>query len=241
MGTVGARPVDHAAQQRWLITFADLIALLLAFFVMLFAMSSVDPESWEDLANALTVSLNPQADGREEAMLTDQGVDTTPTFEATDLDYLHAVITEKVRAVPILAQANVRKFDDRVVITLQTDALFSPGSDMLTDDARAALGALGDALRYVRNRVDVDGHTDPSAITNARFASNWELSIHRALAVAEALRRAGYTQEITAMGHADTRFDELPTDLSLKERYNRARRVDVVIRDTYATARSHGS
>ncbi len=235
MRTAGTRLVDEGAQRRWLTTFADLIALLLAFFVMLFAMSSVDPQPWEELTNALTISLNPEAAWRQEAMLTDQSVDTTPALEATDLDYLHAVIIEKVRAVPILAQADVQKLDDRVVITLRTDALFSSGSDMLTDDARAALGVLGDALRHIRNRVDVDGHTDPSAVTNARFASNWELSIHRALAVAEALRRAGYTQEIVAMGHADTRFDELPADLPLEERYDRARRVDVVIRDTYAT------
>jgi chemotaxis protein MotB len=241
MLTAENRLVDGAARNRWLVTFADLIALLIAFFVMLFAMSSVDPQPWEELTNSLTISLNPDTAWREEAALTDQGVDTAPVFEATDLDYLHAVIAEKVRAVPILAAAGIQKFDDRVVITLQTDALFSSGSDMLTDEARAALSALGDALRHIHNRVDVDGHTDPNPVNNARFASNWELSIYRALAVAEALRRAGYTQEIAAMGHADTRFDELPADLSLEERYTRARRVDVVIRDTYTTARSHGS
>ena len=229
------------AQRRWLITFSDLISLLLAFFVMLFAMSSVDRGPWDEMTNALMVRLNPEEAWQITAAMTDRDVYTEAAPEATDLDYLRSVVAEKIRGVPALDQATIERRDDRLIITLQTDALFTSGSDTLTDEAQDALGAVGETLRHVRNRVDVNGHTDPGIARGGRWPSNWELSIHRALAVAEALRRSGYTQEIAAIGLAESRFDELPADLPEDERFRRARRVDVVIRETYASAANHGS
>ena len=86
------------AQRRWLITFSDLISLLLAFFVMLFAMSSVDRGPWDEMTNALMVRLNPEEAWQNTAAMTDRDVYTEAAPEATDLDYLHAVVAEKSAA-----------------------------------------------------------------------------------------------------------------------------------------------
>lgn len=232
---------DSSSQHRWLITFTDLIALLLAFFVMLFSMSAVKPEPWENMANSLMVRLNPDFAWDSLAALSDLAAETTPTENAADLDYLQAVIGDKIRNVPLLSQALLTRRGDRLIISLQADTLFASGSASLGEDARAALRTMGDTLRYVSNRVDVNGHTDPNPVRSGQYASNWELSVHRALAVAAALASAGYTREITAIGFAESRFDELADIGDQETRFRRARRVDVVIRETLSTDGDHGS
>ena len=87
------------AQRRWLITFSDLISLLLAFFVMLFAMSSVDRGPWDEMTNALMVRLNPEEAWQNTAAMTDRDVYTEAVPEATDLDYLRSVVAEKIRSL----------------------------------------------------------------------------------------------------------------------------------------------
>ena len=225
------RDPRDGAQQRWLITFTDLIALLLAFFVMLFAMSVVEPEPWENMTNSLVVSLNPDFAWDSLANLSDLDADSTPAESATDLDYLQAVIADKIRDVPLLSQALLTRRADRLIISLQAESLFGSGRADLSEDARAALYALGDTLRHITNRVDVNGHTDPNPLRGGRYVSNWELSLHRALAVADALASAGLTRGITAIGLAESRFEERADGLDQETRFRRARRVDVIIRE----------
>lgn len=231
---------NRGANQRWLITFTDLIALLLAFFVMLFSMSAVKPEPWENMTNSLMLRLNPDFAWDSLAALTDLTAESRPAEEAADLDYLQAVITDKIRHVPLFSQALLTRRSDRLIISLQADSLFAAGSATLGEDARAALYALGDTLRHVSNRVDVNGHTDPNPVRNGQFVSNWELSLYRALAVADALASAGYTREIAAIGFAESRYDEMATALDRDTRFRRARRVDVVIRESQSTESGHG-
>lgn len=231
------RPVDKT----WLLTFSDLIALLLTFFVMQFSMSSVDDAMWDVVVNALSQRLNPTRGWQETSRLTDRAVSTMASPDASDLEYLHAVIHEKLRADPLLAQATLRLLDDRLVIAIPGDLLFAPGDARLSDRAQPAIALLGDTLRHIGNRVDVMGHADPEPISSEAFPSNWDLSIGRALAVVDALGSAGYERSGSALGLSSSRFDELPADLSEEERYRLARRVDVVIRETQAPDPGDGS
>ena len=220
------------AQQRWLITFTDLIALLLAFFVMLFSMSAVEQEPWEIMTNSLIASLNPDFAWDSLTALSDLDADSIPAENAADLDYLQAVIANKIRNVPLLSQALLTRRADRLIISLQADSLFAVGGAGLSEDSRAALYAMGDTLRHISNRVDVNGHTDPTPVRGGRYASNWELSLHRALAVADALASAGFTRDIIAIGLAESRYDEGAAELDQETRFRHARRVDVVIRES---------
>ena len=206
---------------------------------MLFSMSAVEPEPWENMTNSLMARLNPDFGWDSLAAMSDLDAESTPAENATDLDYLQAVLIDKIRNVPLLSQALLTKRADRLIISLQADSLFPAGSARLSEDARIALYAMGDTLRHISNRVDVNGHTDPDPVHGATYASNWELSVHRALAVANALARAGYTREIAAIGFAESRFDDAAAGLDQETRYRRARRVDVVIRETESTDGNH--
>ena len=218
--------------QAWLVTFTDLTALLLAFFVLLFSMSEVRRSAWEAVIEALSDRLSPVPEEREDAPQADKSVSKKSVPNSSDLDYLRAVVADKIRTDAVLAGAILQRLDDRLVISLPSGALFEPGSARLTADAGGALVILADVLEVVDNSVDIHGHTDPDPISTATFASNWELSLERAIAVGAALRDAGLTREVSTFGLAGSRFQELSRGVDEERRYEMARRVDVVIRAT---------
>jgi chemotaxis protein MotB len=100
---------------------------------------------------------------------------------------------------------------------------------MLNQSAQLALRHLTTLLVNLNNRIAVQGHTDPNPIRAGQFASNWELSLSRAAAVAEVLKLSGYEKAIAVLGLAETRYVDLDTSISPARRFPLARRVDVVI------------
>ena len=222
-----AKPVSNA----WMITFADLTALLLTFFVLLFSMSSIEIAEWEEIIASLSERLGLHVESTEDDQTAPLAIKEAFVPKAVDLDYFHTVLESKFAGDPILVRAELKRLTDRMVISVPSDVLFKPSSADLTDTAFEAIGILGDALLVVGNRIDVAGHTDPRPINTPAFPSNWELSLARAVTVATGLRQAGYGADVAAIGYGDSRFDELPDDLSDEERLNMARRVDIIIRE----------
>ena len=136
--------------------------------------------------------------------------------------------------------AVLQRLDDRIVITLPSDLLFAADSAEITGMARYALGLMGDALRHVENRIDVNGYTDARSPASDEDFSDWRLSINQALVVADALRRAGYNHPIVTLGRAVPEIEaalERQPDSGIQPP---VRRVDVVIRDTYGKAGTRG-
>ncbi len=128
----------------------------------------------------------------------------------------------------VLARSRIMRLGDRLVIALPGDLLFAPGRADLSEKAREAVFNLGGVLRNIGNQIGINGHTDPVLVTGGAYTSNWELSMARAAAVANALRRSGYAEDIIAFGFADSRFSQLP-DLPTDQRYALGRRVDIVV------------
>ncbi len=226
--------VQHTPPEQenaWMVTFTDLVSLMLTFFIMIFAMSSVKEDKWKEVTDSLSRSFNPVA-------LDTLGVfsrfNIGATFQkrAADLKYLTSILKEAAARDPQLRKARFILSNDKLVIVLPNSMLFQSGRAAITGKARQAVFDLGGMLRNIDNQISVNGHTDPSPMAGSRYSSNWELSLARATAVANALRWSGYTKEITAHGYSDSRFERLPGWLSEAERFNLARRVDIVIMAT---------
>ena len=147
---------------------------------------------------------------------------------AINLDYLISVLKESISEDELLVNSQLMRLEDRLIIALPGDLLFQPGKASLDEEAKKALFNLGGVLRNVKNQIGINGHTDPKPLKSKNYTSNWELSIGRATAVANALQRSGYTEEIISFGYASSRFDELP-ELPEIERSALGRRVDIVI------------
>lgn len=211
-----ARPI-------WMTTMVDLLALLVSFFVLLFATSQIRAESWRALtagfqarlASAPVEASRPPEEAAAPRTLAPRGV---------DLDYLRRLLADKIAADPVLSGASLRRRDDRIVLAIPGDLLFRPGSAELSPDAAKAAGELAAALRFVANQIAVSGHTDPTPpAADGPYPSNWELSLARSLAFAQAMLASGYPLDVAAVGHGASRF-ATGGDMA------QARRVELVIR-----------
>lgn len=233
-GGGGAKKISQA----WMITFADLTALLLTFFVLLFAMSRVDFASWDAIVNSLKQQLNPSKSGQAQSVGSRNQVTRIIIRQSIDLNYLNTLIVDKISDHPLLSRAIVTRLDDALVLSLPSDALFETGSAVLKEPAREATGLLVEVLTLVGNRVDIHGHSDPNPISGADYVSNWELSVARAMALASLLVRGGLNKDVAAFGFADSRYSDISTEFTEEQRLRLGRRVDVVIRETEDGAKS---
>ncbi len=212
----------------WLLTFADLVSLLITFFVMLFAMKSIDGQRWQDVTGALSGALSFDINNRK---VSDDTIEKIDIVMADSLAYLDALLRQRFKKDPILKDTEL-VFDnvsDKLTIIMPSHLLFDVGSDILIKEGEEAVGRLGDLLQHLDNSIMVVGHTDPTPIRGGVFDTNWELSMMRAIGVLEKLRTTGVIATMQAQGLADSRFDMLDSDIPVSLRYIKARRVEVVI------------
>lgn len=219
------------SRRAWMITFADLVSLLLTFFVMLFAMQKVETKSWETFVESFASRLSAASHAPSADMTAMRTIPATSRHRAVGLDYLASVLETQRRHSPPLSGAQILRLEDRLVVALPGDLLFAPGEAAISVEGRAALYVLGGLLANVGNALEVAGHTDPTPMrAGGPIPSNWELSLARALAVVAEIRRAGYPRRLVALGYAETQFAALPAHLPEAERLALGRRVDIVIR-----------
>ncbi len=221
----------------WLISFADLIALLLAFFVLIYAMQRVETGPWEALVESLSLSLRPDHDARPPKRAADDNINYAAPPRAIDLSYLEVLLTSRQAREGALAGVLLRRRGDHLIIALPSDLIFASGRATPIAADGLKLADIAAVLRNINNRIEIYGHTDPSQIRSGRFRSNWELSLARAVVVADQLRKFGYRRPIATFGFADTRFGEVASVEPRARRLALARRVDIVIRSTRDTKR----
>lgn len=212
----------------WMVTFTDLVALMLTFFVMIFAMSTVKTEKWQSLTDSLRQHLSSVLDRAPASPTLRLDMPASDVTPGADLDYVEKLIRGQLKTVLPPERFRIRHATGRLLVSLPSDLLFASGEDDLREEAADAVFALGGVLENLPNRVGVAGHADPRKPEDGP-PSNWELSLHRARSVAAGLENAGYEGRMAVRGYGASRFSELPEALPLARRHALARRVDIVI------------
>jgi chemotaxis protein MotB len=225
-------PDDEAG---WLVTYADLMTLLLVFFVLLFTLSNVDRERYKSAIETVKVKINLQNDplGMMEFMEIPDTMDTKITIE--DITGLRSrektLISEVNRSVIDRKNPDTIKthaLDGKVIVTVNGQALFDSGSTVLKPGAVSILDRITAVVsEYPEYSINIKGYTDDIPIATEQFPSNWELSAIRATTVLKHLIQRGINpQRLTATGYAD--MDPLVPNTS---ETNRAinRRVEFVL------------
>lgn len=220
----------QTSQSMWLISFTDVMALMLTFFVLLFAMSNPKQEDWEKLTENIQQNFNrfygqDLNRGREDSI----NISKINFSQALDLKYLQALIDNLIEQEPSLSVARIINNGDSLIISLPQDLLFLSGQAEVKSEANKALFTIAGSLRRIKNRVEIVGHTDPRPVSSAQYPSNWELSLARAAHVAAVLENVGYDKPITIRGQASGRFEDLPPTIPMSERLDISRRVDIVV------------
>ena len=212
----------------WLLSFGDLTAILTTFFVLLFSMSTLQSEKWQELVPGLASS---NTIFEKEKPIT--GRNTAPPSRervaALPLSYLGEVLEETFKADPILKTTGVYQLQNSLIVSLPDEALFKAGEADLSSQAKKILFNLGGVISALGNRIDLEGHTAPKGDHNEILASDWKLSLARALAVSTELEKSGYNKRLVVLGHGASHSQLLVERFSSGWRDKLARRVDIII------------
>mgnify|MGYP001222848679 CR=1 FL=1 len=237
---------DDVNVDRWLITYADLITILLAFFVLLYAMSQIDVARFESIARSLSVQftsdpslidLGNRADiernpadyeGLDIGQLDQEEKDGDGSSQTdAELDALYAKIRQYVVENDLETDVRVENARRGVEITFAEHVLFDLGRAELKRQSREVLEPLVPLLNELNNPISVEGHTDNLPIVSGNYESNWELSTARSLSVLSYLEDEGIASKRLALVGYGEHKPIKPNDTDDNRQFNR--RVNLVI------------
>jgi chemotaxis protein MotB len=233
---------------RWLISYADFITLLFAFFVVMFASSQADKGraqevsdsvkralEGEKLSSMLAAVLGGAVDnvGKGNAMMrgpggTQRSRDEKKELKMAELVPSMKVLTEELKDEIAAGRIHISMEARGLVVSFQQAALFPSGEDVVAPGAIGPMEKVAHAIAKLPNPVRLEGHTDSVPIKTARFRSNWELSAARSIATMELLAtRFGLPRErMSIAGYANV---APVASNDAEEGRAKNRRVDIVI------------
>jgi len=184
---------DHEEHidETWLIPYADLLTLLLALFIVLFASSQIDAKKFEQIARSFNVAIT----GGTGVLEFERPIEEEQThppkkelesnIDATDkreLQQLQKRINQYIESKNLDNQLKTTLTEEGLLVTIHNDVLFDSGSaDVRPQDRRLALEISRLLVMNPPRNIIISGHTDNVPISNSKFASNWELSVMRAV------------------------------------------------------------
>jgi len=241
-------PHEHENHERWLVSYADFITLLFAFFVVMFASSQADKGKAQQVSDSVKKALEGEKMSSVIAAIlggtpVDKGVGSAQmhgpgggerTVEKAKDDKLVEllpslkVLSEELKAEIDAGRVQIDMQARGLVISFNQAALFPSGGDDVSPEAFESLDKVAAAIRRIPNPVRLEGHTDSKPINTARFHSNWDLSAARSIALLKLLSGQFNVPatRISVAGYAD---NAPVASNDTEDGRARNRRVDVVI------------
>ncbi len=175
---------EHENHERWLVSYADFITLMFAFFTVMYATAQRNPEKEKQFEKSVRKYLYSVSAGMNGGTsFNDQDFGTTPIAPPIEMPRSSSRgALESLRDSAEVAKVIEGVYHDSVGIRIRllASALFATGSSQINEESLEALKKIGAYLQTVKGRIIVEGHTDDRPIKSNRFASNWELSADRA-------------------------------------------------------------
>lgn len=240
---------EHENLERWLVSYADFITLLFAFFVVMYAISSINEGKYRVLSDSLVQAFQEKPTSEKLIYLGEKQAEilqgtgkpigkSVPQRSAESANPAVQKETENMKQIarsvqaamePMVAQGQVRvtRSPRGIMVEINASTLFPSGDATLQPASAQGLAAVAKVLTQVENPIQVEGHTDNIPIRGPAFPSNWELSSARAGSVVRLLTEAGVPPgRMVAIGYADNK----PVDTNATpDGRGRNRRVTVLI------------
>lgn len=225
---------EHENHERWLVSYADFITLLFAFFVVMYSVSVVNEGKFRTVSESIQAALRPMVSPPAAPTRFDVGdykSSLVPTVgkKVQFVRQVQEALDKLNREAKFQDQIMVTPIDRGVLITIAESLLFESGRADIRPDALPLLEALGEALAHTASEaIEVQGHTDNVPIRSQQFPSNWELSSARAVVIARALTEQYHVspERVSATGFAEFRP---VTDNLTPEHRAKNRRVELIV------------
>lgn len=222
-------PENH---ERWIVSYADMVTLLWALFVVLYALSDSNPRKLlvvsASIDRAFETGVLSGSTGSSPIFDTGGGItQDIGSIKATDFEQIQQEIGEFTRGTSFGNKIQVRADSESITLSLSGDVLFTTGKADFLPGSQAILDEVASILVEMPNRVRIEGHTDNVPVNNPDFDDNWDLSAKRANNVVNYLIQKGVQADrMFAASFADTRPI---ADNTTPEGRALNRRADVVI------------
>ena len=232
---------EHENHERWLVSYADFITLLFAFFVVMYSVSSVNEGKYRTVSDSIKAALNP-VNSIPSSRLPFSIGDTKPKMIPPETDSINDPVIRRMRELvtrihPILKGdiADVKIVETghgSIMISLPESILFGSGEARVRPEALPFLKAMAAILIEMDRHIRVLGHTDNVPIRTAQFPSNWELSAVRAVVVVRIFSELYDVpiSHLSAIGFADSK--PIATN-DTPEGRTKNRRVEIIILESH--------
>ncbi|EQB35683.1 MULTISPECIES: flagellar motor protein MotS [Virgibacillus] len=234
---------------KWMVTYSDMVTLILVFFILLFSMSQIDLEKFEaisksfrndmifDSYSSLVPLEHPSRNQETETLTKEIALPSMDDLEEkSSLDRLMQEVNTYLNDNNLNEVIAANRTDQGVELILQERILFASGEAEILDEGKPFLDKIGSLLLELPNHIYVEGHTDNRPIANYRYPSNWELSGARASSVIRYLLQENNldSNRFSSVGYADTQ-PIVPNDSA--DNWSKNRRVEIVILELEETIR----
>ncbi|MDP4145988.1 MAG: flagellar motor protein MotB [Bacillota bacterium] len=233
---------EEHVDEKWLLPYSDMLTLLLALFIVMFAMSQIDKEKWKQLSEQFNIVFSGGT-----GMMPDNGSKTVSNNDS-NADYKKKVITEqdKMNELKNSLEQEIKGsgYQDKIKVDLngeglevsiQDTVLFNSGDAEILKNSAPVLVQISGILKNLSNQIRVAGYTDNVPISNGKFHSNWDLSYMRAANVMNFMVQTGQLSpekfSVQAYGQYNAKYDN-----STEEGRTKNRRVVINIVREYPLA-----
>jgi chemotaxis protein MotB len=252
------RRTSHSNHERWLVSYADFITLLFAFFVVLYASSQIDKRKVGklafaiqaafqemgvfqgstntvniDVANPMSFNSSPTVQNMERSaslgwIASHPDASLDPGVEVGDLAELQTELETALASEIKRKEIDMHREPDGLVISLREAGFFESGSAQMKSTSQATFDRIASMLRERDYRLRIEGHTDNAPIHNSQFPSNWELSTSRATEIVRLLIVREGFGPARLSAAGYAEYYPVATNLTMEGR-SMNRRVDIVI------------
>lgn len=233
------REEKEANHERWLLTYSDLITLLMIFFVIMYASSNVSASKYKAVSDSFKIALGGGRTliGQEEGanINASNSVENSSTSkdnkelsEENKLMNLKENVDNYLQSAGMSASISTSIEERGLVISLKDSIIFESGKAEIKSDYKKKLVDLGSILNKMDSYIRVEGHTDNVPINNNKFNSNWQLSVIRATNVTELLIEEAHIapKRLSSVGYGEFRP---VADNTTEQGRAQNRRVDIVL------------
>jgi chemotaxis protein MotB len=243
-------PENH---DRWMVSYADFVTLLFAFFVVMYSISSVNKGKFVTFSESLDQALKVEKSGREiEPVLNKNDPTTIQPIELPNLmtsderELSQEILQEKQRLENVSEKfkselqayvdnslVSIKKHDFWIELEMNSELLFASGKADISPKAQVVLAKVADLVREIPNVINIEGYTDDIPISNGFYPSNWDLSSARATSVVKELVKDNISaSRLSATGYGE--FHPIAENVNEENRFKNRRVVLVLMSQAFS-------